>query len=160
MDSSIHHLDHPTDAELLGRVLARETEGTPWHCRRCAERAATIARQLDPLSTESTDLFDDEFYREQADRIRARIAAGDGVRSRAARPAGLHVPRLVWVGGAMAAAVVLAVGLQDGIRILSRSQPEHVDGSITVAANDFADPQDRADDRLLREIDDLVDEDP
>jgi hypothetical protein len=79
-------------------------------------------------------------------------------RSRPARASILRLPRLAWMGGAIAAAVALTVGLHD--RVPLHQNPDHVDRAITIAANDFADPQDRADDRLLREIDDLVDEDP
>jgi hypothetical protein len=145
--------DHPTDADLLEGLLARETDPHVAHCARCAQRAETIARELDPPRGEP---FDELFYRRQAARIGARIAAGEGRRpslfSRFLVPS---VPRLAWVGGAAAAVVALAV-LLHGRAPVGRGS---VDQAVTTVRG-FLSPQDDADDRLLRDVDHTLDEDP
>jgi hypothetical protein len=159
MDTASGSRDHPADADLLERLLAREEDPHMAHCARCAARAETIAREIDPLRDESTpEPFDELFYRRQAARVRARIAAGEGRRPPLAALGGAL--RLAWVGGAAAAAavVVLAVALHG--RLPGSPGGGLAVGPIMVAtASDFASAQDLTDDRLLREIDDILDED-
>ena len=148
----VSHSDHPTDADLLERLLARETHPHLARCVRCAERAAAIAREIDPAREGAEESFDDLFYRRQAARIRARIADAEPRRP-SLRSA---LPKLAWAGAAAAAVVALAVGL-------GRSRPVEQGGgpaSPLTAARRLASAQDRADDRLLRKIDDILDEDP
>src|SRR5206468_1524688 len=106
----ISRSDHPSDADLLEEFLARETHPHLAHCVRCAERAETIAREIDPAREEPEELLDDLFYRRQAARIRARIAEGERRRS-SPRPAVPRsaVPKLAWAGAAAAAVVALVV---------------------------------------------------
>src|SRR5207244_8359401 len=102
METGSRAPDHPTDAELRERLLAREADPHVAQCARCSRRAETIGRAIDPLQDDSTPkAFDDLFYRRQAARIRARIAAGEGRRLPA-------LPRLAWAGGAAAALVAVA----------------------------------------------------
>ena len=147
--------EHWTDTALLERLLAREALD-PAHCTRCAERAETIARRIDPLRSEGMpEPFDNQFYRRQAALIRTRIAAGEG--RRPLHRGVFRLPRLAWIGGAMAAAVMLTVVLHGRIPTSPRGR---TDQPTIVASNDFASDQDLTDDRLLREVDDLLDEQP
>src|SRR5437867_10943244 len=130
MDHVYPGRDHPTDADLLERLLAREADPHLAHCARCAERAETIAREIDPLRAGSMrEPFDEFFYHRQAARIRARIAAGEG--RRAPRPwiSLPALPRLAWVGGAVAALVVMAVAL------LGRAPVERGGGPTIIVAS-------------------------
>jgi hypothetical protein len=143
---NVYPSDHPTDADLLERLLAGETEA---HCARCAQRAETIAREMDPLGDER-EPFNELFYRRQAGRIRSRIAAGEG------RSTGL--PRRAWLVGAVAAALVAAVALNGRAPVRYGNRPAE---KVTIAAaQGFLSEEDVADDRLLREIDRTLDEDP
>ena len=111
MGNVYHSDEHPTDLDLLERILAGDAAPPVLHCRRCTERAKTIARAIDPVADASArEPFDEPFYRRQAARIRARIAA-DG-----ARPPRLAFlrpmrPRLAWAGAAAAVLVLMAVAL-------------------------------------------------
>src|SRR5436309_11349490 len=79
MDTVYRSHDHPTEAELLERLLAREGDPHVAQCVPCSRRAETIGRAMDPLQDDSTPkAFDDLFYRGQAARIRAPIADGQG----------------------------------------------------------------------------------
>ena len=140
--------DHPTDADLLERLFARESHPHLARCVPCAERADAIAREIDPARGGAEEWFDDLFYRRQAARIRARIADGERRRS--------SLPKLAWAGAAAAAVVALAVGLGRPFPVERGGGP----ASPLTAARRFASAQDRADDRLLRKIDDILDEDP
>jgi hypothetical protein len=144
--------DHPTDADLLEGLLARETDPHLAHCTRCAERAETIAREIDQPGGEP---FDELFYRRQAARIRARIAAGEGRRPSLSRFLVPSLPRLAWAAGAVAAVVALAVALH-GRAPVGRGP---VDEAVT-ASRGFQSPKDLADDQLLRDVDHTLDDDP
>ena len=150
--------DHPSDADLLEELLARETHPHLAHCVRCAERAETIAREIDPTREEPEELLDDLFYRRQAARIRARIAEGERRRS-SPRPAVPRsaVPKLAWAGAAAAAVVALAVGLKGPRPVGQGGGPAF---TLTGDARGSASTQDLADDRLLRKIDHVLDQDP
>ena len=139
--------DHPTDADLLERLFARESHPHLARCVPCAERADAIAREIDPARGGAEESCDDLFYRRQAARIRARIADGERRSS---------LPKLAWAGAAAAAVVALAVGLGRPLPVERGGGP----ASPLTAARRFASAQDRADDRLLRKIDDILDEDP
>lgn len=157
MDDAYHGSGHPTDIELIERLLAREADPHLERCARCAARAENITQAIDPLREGSTEEpFDEFFYRRQASRIGARIAAGEGTRH--ARPLGFlyTLPRAAWVSGAVAALVVLGFALH-GRAPLDRGGNQ----AITIAsAGSFPNAQDAADDRLLREVDSTLDEDP
>src|SRR5439155_8179476 len=108
----IYRCDHPTDADLLERLLAREADPHLVHCVPCSERAGRIGREIDGLWNESTgEPFDELFYRRQAARIRLRVAAGEGQSH--SRPSVLRPgsTTLAWAGGATAVLVMLAVVL-------------------------------------------------
>jgi len=153
MDTVYRSPDHPTDGELLERLLAREADLHVAQCARCSQRAETIARAIDPLKDESTrKAFDELFYRRQAARIRGRIAAGEGRRPPA-------LTRLAWAGGAAAALVAVALALHGRAPVTQRGGPADVADAVGGAVNGFASAQDVVDDRLLREIDDTLDED-
>ena len=154
MDTVYRSHDHPTDGELLERLLAREADPHVAECARCSQRAETIARAIDPLQDESArKAFDERFYRRQAARIRDRTAAGEGRRPPA-------LARLAWAGGAAAALVVVALALHGRAPLGQRGGPADMANSAGGAVNGFASAQDVADDRLLREVDATLDEDP
>ena len=154
METVYRSHDHPTDAELLERLLARETDPHVAQCARCSRRAETIGRAIDPLQDDSTPkAFDELFYRRQAARIRTRIAAGEGRRLPA-------LPRLAWAGGAAAALVAVALALHGRAPMVQRGGPADMAKAVRGVVNGFASAQDVADDRLLREIDATLDEDP
>ena len=144
--------EHRNDADLLEALLRRESHPHLTGCPRCAERAETIARELDPLRSESArEPFDASFYRRQAAAIEARIAAAERT-----RPSPL--PRVAWAAAAVAAVLAVAVGLHRprlvGPPASQRARP------VADIADHARRAQDRADDRLLRQIDDMLDEDP
>src|SRR5207244_9371645 len=58
--------DHPTDADLLERLFARESHPHLARCVPCAERADAIAREIDPARGGAEEGFDELFYRRQA----------------------------------------------------------------------------------------------
>jgi hypothetical protein len=148
--------DHPTDADLLEALLAREADPHLTHCARCTQRAETIASGIDPLRDEPRgEPFDELFYRRQASRIRARIAAGEGRRPSLSRFLVPSLPRLAWAAGAVAAVVALAVALH-GRAPVGRGP---VDEAVT-ASRGFQSPKDLADDQLLRDVDHTLDDDP
>ena len=151
--------EHPADADLLERLLAREVDPHVAACARCAERAETIARAIDPLRDGSVrEPFDELFYRRQAARIHTRIAAGEGRRPSLLSLFRLGLPRLAWVGAAAAALGTMAIALHGRAPVEQDRGPAR---PVTVAAvNGFPSAQDLAYDRLLREIDDTLDEDP
>jgi len=153
MDTGYRSHDHPTDGELLERLLAREADPHVAECARCSQRAETIARAIDPLQDESASkAFDELFYRRQAARIRDRIAAGEGRRPPA-------LARLAWAGGAAAAVVAVALALHGRAPVARRGGLAAV-ANTAGAVNGFASAQDVVGDRLLREIDETLDEDP
>jgi hypothetical protein len=153
MDTVYRSPDHPTDGELLERLLAREADPHLAQCAPCSQRAETIARVIDPLQDEpAREPFDELFYRRQAARIRARMAGGEGKRPRA-------LPRLAWAGAAAAAVVAVVVALHGRAPVGPRGGPADLANGIG-GVNGFASAQDVVDDRLLREIDDTLDEDP
>ena len=150
MDTVYRSPDHPSDGELLEQLLAREGHPHVAHCAACAQRAEAIAHAIDPLhDASSAEPFDELFYRRQANRIRARIATGEGRRPRA-------LPRLAWAGAAAAALVAVVFGLHGRAPVMRHG------GQVQVAntTNGFASAQDVLDDRLLRRVDDTLDEDP
>ncbi|TMA94310.1 MAG: hypothetical protein E6J77_03820 [Deltaproteobacteria bacterium] len=148
--------EHPNDADLLEALLRRESHPHLTGCPRCAERAETIAREIDPLRSESArEPFDGSFYRRQAAAIEARITAGDGSRWSLLAP----LPRLAWAAAAVAAVLTVAVGLSRpplGGRGPAYQGVHPLAGSVDRARR----ARDRADDRLLRDIDQMLDEDP
>ena len=152
--------EHPNDVDLLEALLRREPDPHLTRCPRCAERAETIARDVDSLRSESArEPFDASFYRRQAAAIQARIAAGERTRPSLRSLFLTPLPRVAWAVAAVAAVLAVAVGL--------RSPPLVGRGPVYREAHRVAGPvdrarraQDRADDRLLREIDDMLDEDP
>ena len=152
--------EHRNDADLLEALLRRESDPHLTRCPRCAERAETIARDVDPLRSESArEPFEPSFYRRQAAAIQARIAAGERTRPSLRSLFLAPLPRVAWAAAAVAAVLTVAVGL---------SRPSFVgrgpayQGVHPVAGSpDRARlARDRADDRLLREIDHMLDEDP
>jgi hypothetical protein len=150
MDTVYRSPDHPSDGELLERLLAREAHPHAAHCAACAQRAEVIARAIDPLHDASTaEPFDELFYRRQANRIRTRIAAGEG-----RQPVAL--PRLAWAGAAAAALVAVVFALHGRAPVVRHGGPVEVANT----AHGFASAQDVLDDRLLRDVDDTLDEDP
>ena len=155
MDNVSRSPEHPSDVDLLERLFARERHPHLADCADCARRAETLARAIDPSRATATEApFDELFFRRQAERVRTRIAAGEG------RDSSLHtrlaMPGLAWAGIAAAALIALAIGLH-------RPAPlRHVDAppagealTVASAANGFASAQDRADDRLLRDVDEV-----
>ena len=145
--------EHPNDADLLETLLRRESHPHLTGCPRCAERAETIAREIDPLRSEpAREPFDASFYRRQAAAIEARIAAAERT-----RPSPL--PRVAWAAAAVAAVLTVAVGLSRLSLVGGGPAYQEVHplaGSVDRARR----ARDRADDRLLRDIDDMLDEDP
>jgi len=154
MDTAYRSHDHPTDGELLEWLLAREADPHVAQCARCSQRAETIARAIDSTQDESARrAFDELFYRRQAARIRDRIAGGEG----------RHPPalaRVAWAGGAAAAVVAMALALHGRAPVVQRGGPADVTNTFGGAVSGFASAQDVVDDRLLREIDATLDEDP
>jgi hypothetical protein len=71
------------------------------------------------------------------------------------------VPRFAWAGLALAALLALAIGLHGPARRGDIGAPP-ADEALPVAraARGFPSVQDRADDRLLRDVDEVIDEDP
>ena len=131
--------EHPNDADLLEALLRGEPDPHLLRCLLCAQRADAIARNIDPLRTESArEPFDAAFYRRQSAAIQARLGVGEGApRSLVLAVAvGLRGPRLV------------------GPPASQRARP------VADIADHARRAQDRADDRLLRQIDDMLDEDP
>src|SRR2546430_12299285 len=103
--------EHPNDADLLEALLRREPHPHLTRCPRCAERAETIARDIDPLRSEwAREPFDASFYRRQAAAIQARIAAGEGTRPSLGSL--FLLPRMAWAAAAVAAVLAIAVGLR------------------------------------------------
>ncbi|TMA36912.1 MAG: hypothetical protein E6J79_11980 [Deltaproteobacteria bacterium] len=153
MDHDFPSPEHPDDGELLEGLLRREPDAHLARCPLCAKRADAIARDLDPLGAGSArEPFDAAFYRRQAAAIEARLAAREGTLGVA------PLPRVAWGAAAVAAVLAVAVGLR---------APRLVGGPVSERARPVAEftnrvqrAQDRADDRFLREIDDLLDEDP
>jgi len=160
MDHVSRSPEHPSDVELLEQLLARERHPHLAECAGCVRRAETLALVIDPRRDTATDeLFDELFFRRQADRVRARIAAGEG---RDVPPRiRLTVPRFAWAGMAVAALLAVAIGLHGpaGRREVSGPPPTAALG-IARAPNGLPSVQDRADDRLLRDVDEVFDEDP
>jgi len=160
MDHVNRSPEHPSDADLLERLLAREPHSHLAGCPDCARRAETLARAIDPRRDAATeDPFDDLFFRRQADRVRTRIAAGEGrdfpPRTR------VTIPRFAWAGLAVAALLALAIGLHGPARRRDVGVPPPGEAlTVARAANGFPSVQDRADDRLLRDVDEVFDEDP
>jgi len=158
MDHDFPSPEHPNDAELLEGLLRREPDAHLMRCPLCAERADAIARDVDPLRAESApEPFDAAFYRRQAAAIEARLAAGEGtprsVRSLFLAP----LPRVAWAAAAVAAVLAVAVGLR-APRLVGRPVSEQV-RSVPEFTNRAKHAQDLADDRFLREIDDILDGD-
>ena len=154
MDTAYRSHDHPTDGELLEWLLAREADPHVAQCTRCSQRAETIARAIDSTQDESARrAFDELFYRRQAARIRDRIAGGEGRRPPA-------LARVAWAGGAAAAVVAMALALHGRAPVVQRGGPADVTNTFGGAVSGFARAQDVVDDRLLREIDATLDEDP
>jgi hypothetical protein len=153
--------EHPNDADLLEALLRRESHPYLTRCPRCAERAETIARDIDPLRGEwAREPFDASFYRRQAAAIQARIAAGEGSRASLVRSLFLApLPRMAWAAAAVAAVLAIAVGLR-GPAFVGRRPAYQGARSVAGPVERARRVQDRADDRLLREIDDMLDEDP
>ena len=156
MDHGYRSPEHPSDADLLERLLARERHPHLTDCADCARRAETLARAIDPRNDAAAEEpFDDLFFRRQAGRVRARIAAGEGRESR------LTVPRFAWAGMAVAAVLALAIGLHGPARWREVSGPPPTEAlSVARATNGLPSVQDRVDDRLLRDVDEVFDEDP
>ena len=151
--------EHPSDADLLEALLRREPDPHLMRCPRCAERAETIARETDPLRGEpAREPFDASFYRRQAATIEARIAAADGTRPSLRSLFLAPLPRVAWAAAAVAAVLAVAVGLR-GPRLVGRPAYERA-RPVAEFAHRARRAQDRADDRLLREIDDMLDADP
>ena len=159
MEHGFPSSEHPNDADLLEVLLRREPDPHILRCPRCAQRADAIARNIDPLRTESArEPFDAAFYHRQAAAIEARLAAGEGTR-RSVRSLFLApLPRVAWASAAVAAVLAVAVGLR-GPRLVGRPAYERA-RPVAEFAHRARRAQDRADDRLLREIDDMLDEDP
>ena len=151
--------EHPNDADLLEALLRGEPDPHLLRCPRCAQRADAIARNIDPLRTESArEPFDAAFYRRQSAAIQARLGVGEGA-PRSLRALFLAPrPRVAWAAAAVAAVLAVAVGLRRprlvGPPASQRARP------VAGLADHARRAQDRADDRLLREIDDMLDEDP
>ena len=139
--------EHPSDADLLERLLAREDDPHVAACARCTERAGTIAREVDVRSAEAAG-FDAAFYERQAAAIQTRIAPRHGI---------LRPTRLGWA--AIAAAVVAAVALRGPVFLGHRPGGAGTPSSAT-ALDQARRSQDRSDERLLRDVDDLLDADP
>src|SRR5438445_1671459 len=159
MEQGFPSLEHPNDADLLEALLRREPDPHLLRCPRCAQRADAIARDIDPLRTESArEPFDAAFYRRQSAAIQARLGAGEGsprsLRSLFLAP----LPRVAWASAAVAAVLAVAVGLR-GPRLVGRPAYERA-RPVAEFAHRARRAQDRADDRLLREIDDMLDADP
>jgi len=150
--------EHPNDADLLEALLRGEPDPHLLRCLLCAQRADAIARNIDPLRTESArEPFDAAFYRRQSAAIQARLGVGEGaLRSlRALFPA--PRPRVAWAA-AVAAVLAVAVGLR-GPRLVGPPASQRA-RPVADIADHARRAQDRADDRLLRQIDDMLDEDP
>src|SRR5262249_33562487 len=99
------------------------------------------------------------FFHRQADGVRARIAAGEG---RGVTPRiRLTVPRFAWVGMAVAALLAVAIGLHGPMgRRAGSGPPSTAALGLARAPHGLPSVQDRADDRLLRDVDEAFDEDP
>lgn len=160
MDHVYRSPEHPSDADLLERLLAREPHPHLADCPDCARRAERLARAIDPRRDAATeDPFDNLFFRRQADRVRARIAAGEG-RDFLPRIR-ITIPRFAWAGLAVAALLALAIGLHGPAPSRDVGVPPPGEAlNVARAANGFPSVQDRADDRLLRDVDEAFDEDP
>ncbi|HSV06305.1 MAG TPA: hypothetical protein VLI07_07315 [Candidatus Binatus sp.] len=159
MDHVSRFPEHPSDADLVEQLLARERHPHLADCADCARRAKTLARVIDPRSDTATDgPFDDLFFRRQADRVRARIAAEEG---RAGHPRiRLTVPRFAWAGMAVAALLALAIGLHGPSPRSTIGPPATAALGLAGARGGLPSVQDRVDDRLLRDVDEVFDEDP
>jgi len=159
MEHGFPSSEHPNDADLLEVLLRREPDPHILRCPRCAQRADAIARNIDPLRTESAPgPFDAAFYCRQSAVIHARLGAREGsprsLRSLFLAP----LPRVAWAAAAVAAVLAVAVGLSGPMLVgppaSQRARP------VAGLADHARRAQDRADDRLLRQIDDMLDEDP
>ena len=160
MDHVYRSPEHPSDADLVEQLLARERHPHLADCAGCARRAETLARAIDPRSDAAMEeAFDDLFFRRQADRVRARIAAEEG-RNVPARVR-LTVPGFAWAGMSIAALLALAIGLhRPAQRREVGAPPPSAALNVARAPNGLPSVQDRADDRLLRDVDEVFDEDP
>ena len=150
--------EHPNDADLLEALLRGEPDPHLLRCLLCAQRADAIARNIDPLRTESArEPFDAAFYRRQSAAIQARLGVGEGT-PRSLRALFLAPrPRVAWAA-AVAAVLAVAVGLR-GPRLVGPPASQRA-RPVAGLADHARRAQDRADDRLLRQIDDMLDEDP
>ncbi|HYV58149.1 MAG TPA: hypothetical protein VE911_11405 [Candidatus Nitrosopolaris sp.] len=159
MDHVYRSPEHPSDADLLEQLLARERHPHLAACSACTRRAETLARVIDPRSEAVTEEpFGDLFFRRQAERVRARIAAEDG---RAVLRVRLTVPRFAWAGMAVAALIAVAIGLHAPPRwAVVGGPPPTAAVSVARAPTGLRSVQDRVDDRLLRDVDEVFDEDP
>ena len=152
--------EHPNDGDLLEALLRRESHPHLTRCPRCAERAETIARELDPLRSESARApFDASFYRRQAAAIEARIAAAEGTRPSLRSLFLAPLPRVAWAAAAVAAVLTVAVGLSRPL-LVGRGPADQGVHPVAGSPDHARLARDRADDRLLREIDHMLDEDP
>jgi len=152
---------HPTDADLIERILSREAEPHAAICRSCSDRFVRLSRELDPAADSEVG-FDEMFFRVQAASIRTRIESGEG-----RKPAWLAFPtpafpRMVWASAAAALLVVTALQLQSpappeaGVGV----PPVSSANAASVAVPGASAKQDVTDDSLLREIDQILDDDP
>lgn len=159
MDHVYRSPEHPSDADLLEWLLARDRHPHLAACADCARRAETLARAIDSGDDAAADdPFDDLFFRRQADRIRARMVAEHG---RASAPRiRLTVPRFAWAGMAVAAVLALAIGLHAPARWREVGGPPTNEALSVASAPSLPSLQDRVDDRLLRDVDEVFDEDP
>lgn len=155
---------HPGDGELAERILARE--GADDHvrsCPACRARFDDLAKLLDPAAGDGVLEGADPFWKRQSARIGARIAAGE----RSAERTWLRLFggwRLVALAGASAAALfVAAVGLRTPGGLPAPVEPAAT--TVAVAPSSAANgsgwsSDDAKGDALLREVDQLIDEDP
>src|SRR5947207_13507178 len=151
--------EHPNDADLLEALLRGEPDPHLLRCLPCAQRADAIARNIDPLRTESArEPFDGAFYRRQSAAIQARLGVGEGA-PRSLRALFLAPrPRVAWAAAAVAAGRAVAVGLR-GPRLVGPSAAQGARPGADIADHARG-PQDGADDAALPEIGDSLDGEP
>jgi len=152
--------EHPNDADLLEALLRGEPDPHLLRCLLCAQRADAIARNIDLLRTESArEPFDAAFYRRQSAAIQARLGVGEGT-PRSLRALFLAPrPRVAWAAAAVAAVLTVAVGLSR-LSLVGGGPAYQGVHPLAGSADRARRARDRADDRLLRDIDDMLDEDP